>query len=97
MDISIHQLTAETRGLLEQLEGTVARLAAVLDSIAPDAQTRVMDEEACAWVQQSIEDISATLRGLALMHSKDAPAPAPLHALTDPAQGSASATSETGR
>ncbi|MHA7284079.1 hypothetical protein [Arthrobacter sp. TMS2-4] len=68
-DTLVHQLAAETEALLERLEGTVGRLAVAHRSDAPDAETQMTDDDAIAWVQQSIEDIAATLRGLALKRS----------------------------
>ncbi|MBG6225498.1 hypothetical protein IWX63_002070 [Arthrobacter sp. CAN_A2] len=68
-DALVQQLTAETDALLGHLEGTVARLALAHRSGAPDAETQMTDDDAFAWVQQSIEDIAATLRGLVLRRS----------------------------
>ncbi|MDN4610218.1 hypothetical protein [Arthrobacter burdickii] len=68
-------LAAETEGLLDSLEGTVARLALAHRSCIPDPCERAMDDEAFAWVQQSLEDISATLRGLTLGRATDDAAP----------------------
>ncbi|WP_434994811.1 hypothetical protein [Arthrobacter sp. Ld5] len=63
------QLAAETDAVLAQLEGTVGRLALAHQAGAPDVETQMTDDDAFAWVQQSIEDIAATLRGLALKRS----------------------------
>ncbi|WP_247827273.1 hypothetical protein [Arthrobacter antioxidans] len=82
-DTLFHRLTAETDALLEHLEGTVARLALAHRASAPDTETRLTDDDAFVWVQQSIEDIAATLRGLVLERSTEHPAETPLHACTD--------------
>ncbi|WP_043442058.1 hypothetical protein [Arthrobacter sp. L77] len=82
-DALVHQLTAETDALLEHLEGTVARLALAHRAGAPDTETRLTDDDAFVWVQQSIEDIAATLRGLVLERSREHPAETPLHACPD--------------
>lgn len=75
-------LAAQTHAALETLEGTVARLALAHRSSTPGKEGQVMDEEAFAWVLQSLEDISATLRGLTLGHTEDdAPVEAGLHAM----------------
>ncbi|BBE24123.1 hypothetical protein MN0502_30060 [Arthrobacter sp. MN05-02] len=74
-------LAAQTHEVLETLEGTVARLALAHRSSAPGRKGQAMDEEAFAWVLQSLEDISATLRGLTLGRTEDdAPVEAGLHA-----------------
>ena len=44
----------------------VARLALAHRSCTQDPEDQVTDDDAFAWVQQCLEDISATLRGLAL-------------------------------
>ena len=82
-DTLFHQLGAETDALLEHLEATVARLALMHRASAPDAETQRTDDDAFAWVQQSIEDIAATLRGLALKRSGEHSAASPLQALSD--------------
>ena len=56
----------ESAELLETLEQTIARLALAHRAGAPATESHRADEEAFAWVQQSLEDISATLRGLSL-------------------------------
>lgn len=78
------QLAAETEDLLETLEGTIARLALAHRSCAPDPEDQPVDDEAFAWVQQSLEDISATLRGLSLGRATEGtpPTEVPLRALT---------------
>lgn len=78
------RLAAETDELLDTLEGTVARLALAHRSCTPDPEAQGMDQEAFVWVQQSLEDISATLRGLALGRASEGPVPdeAPLRAAT---------------
>ncbi|WP_152916190.1 hypothetical protein [Arthrobacter sp. RIT-PI-e] len=78
-------LAGETEELLENLEGTVARLALAYRSCTPDAEDQAMDDEAFAWVQQSLEDISATLRGLTLGRAAedDVAAPTPLSRATE--------------
>ncbi len=60
------QLAAEAAGLLDTLEQTIGRLALAHRACIPTAEDRHADDEAFEWVQQSLEDISATLRGLAL-------------------------------
>ena len=52
--------------LLDSLEQTIARLAIAHRASLPTSDDRHADDEAFEWVQQSLEDISATLRGLAL-------------------------------
>lgn len=69
------QLAAETEGLLETLEGTIARLALAHRSCITEADERAMDDEAFAWVQQSLEDVMATLRGLSFGRAADDVAP----------------------
>ncbi|WDF33058.1 hypothetical protein PTW37_14585 [Arthrobacter agilis] len=59
-------LAHETDGLLETLEVTIARLALAHRSCVLDPEDQTMDDDAFAWVQQCLEDISATLRGLSL-------------------------------
>ncbi len=71
------ELAAKTEELLETLEGTVARLALAHRSCALQLEDQAMDDEAFAWVQQSLEDISATLRGLSLGRAVDSTASAP--------------------
>ncbi|MCU1633922.1 MAG: hypothetical protein JWM61_2574 [Micrococcaceae bacterium] len=73
------QLARETNDLLDTLGGTIARLALAHRSCTPDPEDQVMDDDAFAWVQQSLEDISATLRGLSLGRAteKSAQADAP--------------------
>lgn len=63
------RLAEETEVLLESLEETVARLAIAHNSCAGEDVNQAVDDEAFAWVQQSLEDISATLRGLTLGRS----------------------------
>jgi hypothetical protein len=77
-------LARETDSLLETLEGTIARLALAHRSCSLKPEEQTMDDDAFAWVQQSLEDISATLRGLSLGRAESAPAEAeaPLRALT---------------
>ncbi|WP_146067458.1 hypothetical protein [Arthrobacter sp. SX1312] len=82
-DTLVHQLSAETDALLEHLERAVARLALTHRASAPDLETQRTDDDAFAWVQQSIEDIAATLRGLTLKRSREHSAESPLHALSD--------------
>ncbi|MHA7240333.1 hypothetical protein [Arthrobacter sp. TMS1-12-1] len=82
-DALLHPLRAETDALLGQLEGTVERLALAHRSITPDAETQRTDDEAFAWVQQSIEDIAATLRGLAPQRSREHATGGRLHAVAD--------------
>ncbi len=84
-DILADQLAAETEDLLETLEGTIARLALAHRSCTPDPVDQTVDDEAFAWVQQSLEDISATLRGLSLGRATEdtSPTEAPLRALTE--------------
>lgn len=79
------RLAAETDGLLETLEGTIARLALAHRSCTPDPEDQTVDDEAFAWVQQSLEDISATLRGLSLGRAAEESAHAEpaLRALTE--------------
>lgn len=60
------RLTAEADALLEQLEAAVTRLALAYQPGAFDDETQMMDDDGFAWVHQSIEDVAATLRGLAL-------------------------------
>lgn len=60
------RLALETEHLIEALEESVARLALAHRASTPLVQDQVADDEAFAWVQQSIEDVSATLRGLSL-------------------------------
>ncbi len=69
-DPLLHQLPTETDALLEHLKGSVARLALVHRSGTPDVESQMTDDDGFAWVQQSIEDIAATLRGLALRRSE---------------------------
>lgn len=78
------RLAAETDELLDTLDATVARLALAHRSCTPDPEAQGMDQEAFAWVQQSLEDISATLRGLALGRASEALVPdqAPLRSAT---------------
>lgn len=79
-----HRLAGETGHLLETLEDTIARLALAHRSCMPEAEDQAMDDEAFAWVQQSLEDIAATLRGLSLGRTTEqtAPVDAPLRAVT---------------
>lgn len=60
------RLAAEAAELLDTLEQTIERLALAHRGCIPAAEDRQADDEAFEWVQQSLEDISATLRGLAL-------------------------------
>ncbi|WP_394248748.1 hypothetical protein [Arthrobacter pityocampae] len=82
-DTLVHQLAVETDFLLEHLEGVVARLAVAHRSGARDADTQLTDDDAFAWVQQSIEDVAATLRGLTLKRPRENAAGTSLHPLTD--------------
>ncbi|WP_146069648.1 hypothetical protein [Arthrobacter sp. B0490] len=59
-------LALESTELLDTLEQTIARLARAHGACVPPAGDRSADDEAFDWVQQSLEDIAATLRGLAL-------------------------------
>ena len=60
------RLASETGKLIEALEESVARLALAHRASITLLEDQLSDDEAFAWVQQSIEDVSATLRGLAL-------------------------------
>jgi hypothetical protein len=60
------RLALETEKLLEALEESVARLALAHRASITLLEDQLSDDEAFAWVQQSIEDVSATLRGLSL-------------------------------
>ena len=71
------ELAAETEELLETLEGTVARLALAHRSCTTGVEDQAVDDEAFAWVQQSLEDISATLRCLTLGRAVDGETSAP--------------------
>ncbi len=63
----------ESNELLGALEAAIARLALAHRFAAPEAEARSMDDEAFAWVQQSLEDVTATLRGLSLRRAADTP------------------------
>lgn len=65
------RLACETDMLLESLEQTIARLALAHRARTPHPEEQGIDDEAFAWVQQSLEDISATLRGLSLGRAGD--------------------------
>lgn len=82
--VTADRLGAETDALLETLEETIARLALAHRSCTPDPTDQVTDDEAFAWVQRSLEDISATLRGLSLGRAAadDSGAEAPLRAVS---------------
>lgn len=70
------QIAVETEALLESLESAVARLALAHRSCTQDPEDQVTDDDAFAWVQRSLEDVAATLRGLSLNRSEVAAAPA---------------------
>lgn len=63
----------ESNELLGALEAAIARLALAHRFAAPEAQARSMDDEAFTWVQQSLEDVTATLRGLSLRRTAETP------------------------
>jgi hypothetical protein len=64
--VAADRLAAESAELLDTLEQTIERLALAHRGCIPADEDRQADDEAFEWVQQSLEDISATLRGLAL-------------------------------
>lgn len=70
------RLALETESLLESLEEAVAKLALAHRAGIPRLEDQLSDDEAFAWVQQSIEDISATLRGLSIGRAATAFEPA---------------------
>jgi hypothetical protein len=65
------QLALESAELLDTLEQTIGRLALAHRASLPDSDDRRADDEAFEWVQQSLEDIAATLRGLALGRAEE--------------------------
>ncbi len=78
------RLASETDILLENLEQTVARLALAHRACTARPEDQSADDEAFSWVQQSLEDISATLRGISLGRraADEGTNDAPLHMVT---------------
>ena len=81
------RLALETEALLEALEESVARLALAHRASTLHLEDQLADDEAFAWVQQSIEDVTATLRGLSLGRTASVfgPVDAVLHPVSNPA------------
>lgn len=63
-DAAAHSLDG-TLGLLESLGTRIAHYAILRDSLAPPSPECPVDGAALAWIQTSLEDIGATLRGIA--------------------------------
>jgi hypothetical protein len=78
------RLASETDTLLENLEQTIARLALAHRACTSRPEDQSADDEAFTWVQQSLEDISATLRGVSLGRraEDEATTEAPLRVVT---------------
>lgn len=86
-EVIADRLALETESLLEALEESVAKLALAHRAGIPRLEDQLSDDEAFAWVQQSIEDVSATLRGLSLGRAATAvePTDTALRSISNPA------------